>query len=329
MDTRIFHLDVINQAAKAIQGGKLVAFPTETVYGLGGNALDEAAVIKIFEAKERPHFDPLIIHLASFSECPRYVKEVPDVFYHIAEEYCPGPITFLLRKKAIISDLVTSGSDFVAVRIPDHAMTLALLRQLDFPLAAPSANPFGYISPTTAQHVEDQLGDKINYILDGGPCGVGLESTIIGLDEENDAIVVYRKGGLEIADLEKFGKEIKVLDISNSRPSAPGMLLSHYAPKKKIYLGNLESLYYAFINDAVSVLAFQNQIPDLDLSCQLVLSPSGDLREAARNLFDYLRQLDNDKNTSVIIAELVPEMGLGLAINDRLKRAAYRIPMGS
>ena len=315
----------INFAASLLKGGGLVGIPTETVYGLAGNALDEQSVLQIFTAKNRPHFDPLILHFADFSEVAKYVLSIPDIFNIIAHENCPGPITFLLKKKPIISDLVTSGSDLVAVRIPKHPMTLALLSQLDFPLAAPSANPFGYISPTTALHVEKQLGDKIDYILDGGPCEVGLESTIISLDDDG-SLVVHRKGGMEVDLLKKYGLPLRINDLSNSKPSAPGMLLSHYAPRKKLYLGNLEELAESFGDQKVAILAFSDKSFIPKGYPTKILSPDSDLREAAKNVFNYLRLLDEDEEIDVIIAEEVPEEGLGLAINDRLRRAASSEP---
>ncbi|HOY14157.1 MAG TPA: L-threonylcarbamoyladenylate synthase [Saprospiraceae bacterium] len=312
----------INFAASVLKRGGLVGIPTETVYGLAGNALDEQSVLKIFTAKNRPHFDPLILHFADFSVVEKYVEFIPDIFQAIAIDHSPGPITFLLKKKPLISDLVTSGSDLVAVRIPNHKITLSLLSQLDFPLAAPSANPFGYISPTTAKHVEKQLGDKIDYILDGGPCDVGLESTIISLDNDG-SLVIHRKGGLEIDSFKKYGLPISIKDQSTSNPSAPGMLLSHYAPRKKLYLGNLETLAESFGDQKVAILAFSNESQYPKGFLTKILSPEGDLRAAAKNVFSYLRLLDEDEQIAVIIAEEVPDQGLGLAINDRLRRAAF------
>ena len=307
-------------AKSLLEQGKLVAIPTETVYGLAGNALDEQAVLKIFEAKNRPHFDPLIIHLSSLDQLSKYVQEVPDVFLKIAVDHCPGPLTFLMKKNNNISDLVTSGSDLVAVRFPAHPLTMSLLQLLDFPLAAPSANPFGYISPTTARHVEKQLGEKIDYILDGGPCDIGLESTIIGLNEEQSTIVVYRKGGLEIESLSKYGLPVEVKETSTSRPSAPGMLLSHYAPTKMLFLAD-DVDEAPSTNHRTAYLVLQNKKNLID---HFGLSSDGDLREAAKNLFAMMRELDEDDRYDVIIAEKMPESGLGLAINDRLKRAAYK-----
>ena len=196
------------QAKQLLAAGQLVAIPTETVYGLAGNALDEQAVLEIFRVKNRPAFDPLIVHTDSFERIADFVREIPEKALLLAQHLMPGALTLLLPKSDLIPDLVTSGLDRVAVRIPNHSLTRSLLSGLSFPLAAPSANPFGYISPTTAQHVEQQLGNQIPYILDGGPCEVGLESTIVGF--ENDEPIIYRKGGLAIETIERLVGTVRV-----------------------------------------------------------------------------------------------------------------------
>jgi L-threonylcarbamoyladenylate synthase len=216
---------------------ELVAIPTETVYGLAANALNPIAVAKIFEAKERPTFDPLIVHTHALNEVENFVSDIHPALLKLAQVFWPGPLTLLLPKKDIIPNLVTSGLDRVGVRIPNHSLTLELLSKLSFPLAAPSANPFGYISPTKAEHVDKQLGTKIPYILDGGACEVGLESTIVG--EENGEIIVYRLGGLSIDDIEAVVGKVFVQLNQSSNPKAPGQLKSHYAPKKPVYIGNV------------------------------------------------------------------------------------------
>lgn len=198
----------INKAKELLSAGEVIAIPTETVYGLAGNALDTTAVLKIFKVKERPEFDPLIVHVSSISEGKKYCETIPDEALMLAQKFWPGPLTILLKKKNIIPDLVTSGLDTVGLRSPNHPLTRQLLESLDYPLAAPSANPFGYVSPTTAQHVQDQLGQKIKYILDGGPSFVGIEATIEGF--ENNVPVVYRMGGLSIESLEAELGRVKV-----------------------------------------------------------------------------------------------------------------------
>ena len=311
----------IQQASTYLQQGKLVAIPTETVYGLAGNALDVKAVSSIFETKDRPSFDPLILHVASLEQVNPFVSSFPEKLKCLAEAFWPGPLTVLLPRQASVPDLVTSGLDRVAVRVPNHPLTLALLAQLDFPLAAPSANPFGYISPTQAAHVEAQLGTQIPYILDGGACAVGLESTIVGM--EGEQVVIYRLGGLELSKIESLVGPVTVQAHSTSNPSAPGQLASHYAPRKPFLVGELNELIPKLIQEgkAFGVLSFSTHFPALPSDREFVLSPSQDLQEAAQRLFMGMRLLD-ESDAAVILAEFVPEIGLGRAINDRLKRAA-------
>ena len=311
----------IAHAIALLQQGKLVAIPTETVYGLAGNALNEATVAAIFEAKNRPTFDPLIIHIADWRHAERWVLDIPEKAEALAKAFLPGPLTLLLPKRPIIPDLVTAGSPFVAIRVPAHPMARKVLEALDFPLAAPSANPFGYVSPTTAAHVAQQLGEKIPYILDGGPCQVGLESTIVGF--EGAGPVVLRKGGIPIEAIERVIGPVTVQEHSSSKPSAPGMLLSHYAPGTPLVLGNLQELAAQHPGTKIGVLAFRQPLPGLPPEQQIVLSAKGDFAEAAQHLFAGLRYLDG-LNLDLIIAELLPEVQLGRAINDRLRRAAAK-----
>ncbi|GJM34591.1 MAG: threonylcarbamoyl-AMP synthase [Saprospiraceae bacterium] len=311
----------IKRAATLLREGQVVAIPTETVYGLAGNALSENAVATIFAVKNRPYFDPLIIHTNDFQRVGEWVENIPDQARYLAEALLPGPLTFLLPKKPIIPDLVTAGSSLVAIRIPQHPFSQALLAQLDFPLAAPSANPFGYISPTNAQHVEQQLGDQIPYILDGGPCQVGVESTIIGFPDGRP--VVYRKGGIAIETIEQLIGPLEVKEHSASNPQAPGMLKSHYAPRVPLILGEIEQMLPLHQAKRLGILSFQKRFPNIPSAQQIILSPSGDFREAAQHLFSGLRHLDN-LDLDIILAELLPEKDLGRAINDRLRRAAQR-----
>ena len=307
--------DII-RAGKILESGGLVAIPTETVYGLAGNALNEEGVSRVFLVKNRPSFDPLIVHVSGSERLREFAEEIPAVAERLTEAFWPGPLTILLKRKNIIPDLVTSGLERAGFRCPAHPLTLELLRNLPFPLAAPSANPFGYISPTTAGHVEEQLGSKIEYILDGGPCTVGIESTIIGF--ENDQPVLYRHGGIGIEALEKFVGKIRLQLSSGGGPSAPGQLISHYAPRKKLILGNLSLLIEQFKNEKYGVLSFR---ADYGVKFQRVLSSGGDTSEAARNLFRFMRELDASP-VDFILAETAPEEGLGSAINDRLTRAS-------
>lgn len=310
----------VQYAKTLLTAGKLVAIPTETVYGLAGNALDPQAVATIYEVKNRPTFNPLITHTDSLEKIAAYVESVPPLAEKLADAFWPGALTILLPKMPRLPDTVTAGSDRVAVRVPQHPLTLSLLQQLDFPLAAPSANPFNYISPTTANHVQQQLGNKIDYILDGGACSVGIESTIVGI--ENNKIVVYRLGGISIEDLERVSPQVLLRKKeSEESPTAPGMLKSHYAPSKPLIVGDLVDLIPHYAHTKVGVISFRNTFSQVPEDHQRVLSASGDLNEAAQRLFSVLRQLDQ-LPVGVILAELVPNRGLGRAINDRLIRAS-------
>ena len=312
----------IQKAASLLRRGKLVAIPTETVYGLAGNAFNEEAVLSIFETKNRPQFDPLIVHSSSIQWVKEHVAEIPQIARILMDEFWPGPMTLVLPKKENIPDLVTSGLDSVAVRVPSHPMTQELLQMLDFPLAAPSANPFGYVSPTTAQHVNDQLGDKIDYILDGGSTTVGLESTIIGFEDGKP--IIYRLGGLSIDVIEECIGPVEITLNQSSDPKAPGMLKSHYAPGKPLYFGNPGELISDFEGKRIGFLGFMTRLEFLPNNRQLILSPHGDLHEAAVNLFAFMREFEKFP-VDIILAEQLPEIGLGRAINDRLRRAAVNV----
>ncbi|MBS1611408.1 MAG: threonylcarbamoyl-AMP synthase [Bacteroidetes bacterium] len=305
----------IQQAKQLLATGQVVGIPTETVYGLAGNALDPDAVLKIFEAKQRPHFDPLIVHTHSIAEVSKYAAEIPAKAQLLMERFMPGPLTVLLKKQSMIPDLVTSGLDTVAIRVPQHPLALQLLQQLDFPLAAPSANPFGYISPTTAQHVYDQLQGIIPYVLDGGATTVGVESTIVGF--EGDDVIVYRVGGLAVEEIEAVVGKVHINTNESSNPKTPGALKSHYAPKKPLLFGDATQLP---TDKNIAVIAFDTYLADIPHTQQTLLSPSGDLNEAAKNLFAAMRELDNG-DADIIFAVRFPNEGLGRAINDRLKRA--------
>ncbi|MBI3717737.1 MAG: threonylcarbamoyl-AMP synthase [Sphingobacteriales bacterium] len=309
-------------AGELLHKGELVAIPTETVYGLAGNALNEEAVLKIFTAKNRPQFNPLIIHIASFDLLSKYVKHFPVKAKLLADKFVPGPLTFLLPKKEIIPDLVTAGSNKVAIRIPDHPLTAALLGQIDFPLAAPSANPFGYVSPTSAQHVYDSLKGKIAYILDGGECNVGLESTIISFDEKEN-VIVHRVGGVPLEEIENTLGEKVILQIqAHESPDAPGQLKSHYATHTPLIVGDVSALIKKNQDKKIAIISFKEKYDDKNVIHQYILSPAGNLEEAARNLFKTLRDVDKTE-ADIIVAEKFPDEGLGRAINDRLNRAQH------
>jgi L-threonylcarbamoyladenylate synthase len=310
----------IEKAKQIIQQGGLVAIPTETVYGLAANALDETAILKIFEAKNRPHFDPLIIHANSIEKVKQYVNSLPEWAEQLAHAFWPGALTLLLPKKDIVPDLVTSGLPQVAVRIPNHPLTLQLLNSINFPLAAPSANPFGYVSPTTAAHVAAQLQDKVDYILDGGTCEVGIESTIVGFEENK--ITVYRLGGLTIEDIEKVVGKVDIKINQSSNPQAPGMLKSHYAPLKPLFIDDIDAFIKNNPDKRIGIISFNATYP-IESKYLKVLSAKSDLKEAAHNLFAAIRELDAS-DAEVIVAEKFPETFLGKAINDRLERASVK-----
>lgn len=307
----------INKAKHLLEAGELVAIPTETVYGLAANALNAEAVTRIFQVKNRPRFDPLIVHVSTLDQARLYTKSIPAEAEKLVAAFWPGPLTLLLPRKEIIPDLVTAGLPNVGIRCPDHPLTRELLAAISFPLAAPSANPFGYVSPTTPQHVADQLGDKIRYILDGGACRVGIESTVVSF--HNGRGIVHRTGGLSIESLEKVIGKVELQLTSSSDPQAPGQLHSHYAPRKRLVAGDIESLMQQYTDKSVGILSFSH---DYGTTHQCVLSPTSNMEEAARNFFACLRALDQAP-VDIILAEYAPDTGLGKAINDRLRRAGF------
>lgn len=309
----------ITKALKLLSDEQVVAIPTETVYGLAGNIYSEKAIKAIFETKKRPFFNPLIVHISSVDYLTEIVEYIPEKAKLLAEAFWPGPITLVLKKKDSIPDLITAGKDTVAVRVPNHPLTLELLNQLPFPLAAPSANPFSSISPTTAQHVEAYFKDTIKMVLDGGPCKSGIESTIIGFD--GDDPIIYRLGSTSIEDIEAIVGKIEIKNKKEVSPDAPGMLERHYAPKTKTVLtDNILEALRLYKNKRVGLITFQSEIENSNIEVQIALSKSGDLTESASNLYDVLHQLDK-MHLDIIIAEKFPDYGLGKSINDRLERA--------
>lgn len=307
-------------AKEFLQKSGVVAIPTETVYGLAANAFDEGAVVKVFRIKNRPKFDPLIVHTDSIEKISQFaILENPQLI-KLANKFWPGPLTLLLPRKEIIPDLVTSGLPNIAVRIPNHPLTLALLSELNFPLAAPSANPFGYVSPTQAKHVAKQLGEKVNYILDGGECNVGIESTIVGV--ENGKPTIYRLGGLSVEEIENEVGKVNLQIKNSDNPKAPGQLTSHYAPGKPLYVGELDELISKHSSKRKAIVKYgtdETRKSEGDIEFQL--SEKSDVNEAAKNLFRVLREID-ETDVEIILAPVLPEIGLGKAINDRLKRAS-------
>jgi len=311
----------IERAKNHLIANEIIGLPTETVYGLAGNGLKAEVVAKIFAIKNRPFFDPLILHIGDYSQLFSLATEVPEPLNNLVKAFWPGPLTVLVPKRDNIPDIVTSGLPRVAIRMPNHQLTLALLTSIPFPLAAPSANPFGYISPTTPDHVVKQLGVKIPYVLDGGRCQIGIESTIVGM--ENDDLVIYRLGGLSLENIRTIHKGNIKMNVSSSNPESPGMILSHYAPKKPLFLGDKEALLSMGLRNKAAVLCFKDRWSEMDTNNQWVLSLSGDYEESAHKLFSFLREMD-EADITHILAEKLPEEGLGIAINDRLYRASQK-----
>lgn len=309
----------IQIAANLLEKEELVAIPTETVYGLAGNALSEVAVSKIYTAKNRPSFNPLILHVASLHEIEKYAI-VDDISFLIASKLMPGPITLLLPKKQTVPDITTAGSNKVAIRIPNHPITLTLLKNLTFPLAAPSANPSGYISPTTAAHVFSGLEGKIQYILNGGATSIGLESTICEI--KNNSILLHRAGAISAEEL----ATLTGLEVKNSSAHAtiktPGQLKSHYAPKIPLIVGNIEEEISNHAGKNIAVISFKHNYANYAGVTCYPLSLQGNISEAANQLFATLRLVDTG-NFDIIITEIFPNEGIGPAINDRLNRAQF------
>jgi len=302
----------ILKAAHLIQQGEIVAFPTETVYGLGADAYNPAAVAKIFEAKNRPTFNPLISHIAEVEFLKDYAKTDSRV-KALAKKFWPGPLTMVLKRKQFVEslDLACAGLPTVSVRMPNHPVALQLIRKSATPIVAPSANRSQSISPTTAEHVEHSLGNRVPMILDGGACGVGVESTIIDLTGKD--IVLLRAGGIPMEDISDFLNEPVLISAGNPNlPSSPGQMLKHYAPKYETRINVTKP------TDDEFMIGFG------DIDGHLNLSKSGDLCEATANLFAYMHKAEEQTKFSKIAIAPIPMMGLGRAINDRIKRASYK-----
>jgi L-threonylcarbamoyladenylate synthase len=312
----------LSLAKSALHAGEIIAIPTETVYGLAGNAFSEQSVKKIFDLKKRPFYNPVIVHIKSPEVLTKVAAEIPPAAAKLAEAFWPGPLTLVLKKQPHISNLVTAGKPTVAVRMPNHPLTLRLLDQLDFPLAAPSANPFGSISPTTAAHVANYFKEKLGVVLDGGPCQRGIESTIVGFEDGKP--ILYRLGSVSVEELELVVGPLKQRTKDDAAPDAPGMLSRHYAPNTATCLtDDIEGLIAKNLDKKIGVLVFTRPVINDAVLHLEVLSANGDDREAARNLYAAMHRLDQ-QNLDLIIAERFPEEGLGKSINDRLSRAIQK-----
>lgn len=308
------------RAAELLRGGSPVALPTETVYGLAADALNNEAVARVFEAKERPRFDPLIVHLPGpdwLEWVARIDHESRGLIEKLTAQFWPGPFTLVLPRREIVPDIVTAGLDTVAVRISAHPVFAEIIRAVDLPLAAPSANRFGRVSPTTARHVLDELAGRIPLIIDAGPALHGIESTIVAV--RDGRIEVFRRGPVTTEQLAEFGPV--VFAQAGARPEAPGQLPSHYAPATPLILVDDPSSFAAPANKKCGLLAWRSSAGPSQFAEVRLLSSREDLREAAANLFRCLRELDRLK-LDLIVAEKLPDEGLGAAINDRLRRAS-------
>lgn len=308
----------ISSAKKILDNGDLVAIPTETVYGLAANALSESAVNKIFLAKSRPLYNPLIVHISDLGDMYMIAKNIPDEAFKLAQKFWPGPLTIVLTKKSIVPDITTGDKDTVAIRMPNHPLTLALLDSLDYPLAAPSANKYKTISPTKPEHVSQSLGTEIP-VLDGGNCVGGIESTIVGF--ENETPIIYRHGLItaeEIADC----LNQKTIDYNSDKIIMPGQEKRHYSPKTHLIYTVFPDK--VFMDHSHCKIAFI-QFSDIEVDTHLIdhhihMTRENGLNGAAEKLYDTLHELDK-LNFDLIVAEKVPEEGIGKAIHDKLSRA--------
>jgi L-threonylcarbamoyladenylate synthase len=316
--------ETIEEAAQILCDGGLVAFPTETVYGLGANALDGRAVAGIFAAKNRPAINPVIVHVAKREDAEKYV-EFDARAKGLMQAFWPGPLTMILPKKKEggVSDLVSAGLDTIAIRMPNHSVALSLIEKAGVPIAAPSANASGEPSATTPRHVRESLGDRVQMIIAGGACAVGLESTV--LDLSGDVPVIVRPGAVTEEDLEPYLGAVAIDLGAHDKPRSPGQLLKHYAPSIPVRLNAVD------VESGEGLLAFGSTkfmgvkgggfAKEMGDGKFRNLSENGDLHEAAANLFTMLRELDNNANTRIAVMN-IPDKGLGVAINDRLRRAA-------
>jgi L-threonylcarbamoyladenylate synthase len=310
----------VSEAARLLKDGEVVAIPTETVYGLAGNAFEPKALAKIFAAKERPTFDPLIVHIADIAQLTDIAKDIPESAYRLAEAYWPGPMTIILPKKDCIPDLCTSALPSVAIRFPSHPVAQAIIKESGLPLAAPSANLFKHVSPTTAEHVAAQLADRIAGIVDGGPCSVGVESSIISLVGEP---TVMRPGAITPEMFKAILGDVKIKE-STSKPGqpmlAPGQCDTHYRPQVPLYYGEVPAGYT--LPEHTVRIAFGTQQGPIPATVNL--SESGNMVEATSKLYAFMHDLDDPKY-DLILVDPIPNTGVGMALNDRLKRASIKV----
>ena len=311
--------NAVAEAADRLRRGGLVAFPTETVYGLGADAQNPLAVARVFEVKARPRMDPVIVHAAD-ADMAQYYGTFPKSAPRLIDKFWPGPLTLIVRKRPSVPPIVTAGLETVAIRVPAHPAALNLIRAVGRAIAAPSANPFGYVSPTEAQHVVEQLGDKIDWILDGGPCAVGIESTIVSLITHPPSIL--RWGGITVEALRSVLGELDCATTAAKRPQAPGQFKRHYATLTHLEIAS-EATILPRPFERVGLLCLAPPDDGDRFAAVEILSPTGNMREATANLFRALRRLDR-LSLDRIIARPMREEGLGAAIMERLRRCSYR-----
>lgn len=333
MKPRVFKIDpsnvdhdILKKAAEVIHNRGLVAFPTETVYGLGANALDSKACANIFQAKERPLDDPLIVHISDMEDLSRLAEDIPQEAQRLVNRFWPGPLTIVLKKTELVPDIVTTGLDTVAIRMPSNPIAKGLIVASGVPIAAPSANIFGRPSPTDASHVIDDLDGRIDLVLDGGKTEIGVESTVIEVIDGK--VIVLRPGGTSIEDLKEIVGKVEVHTIEEERKKSPGKYPQHYSPRAKVIVadGGVEEVLALASecekeNKKIGIMAKEENAENYRKYNVKVLGASGDGRTCASRLFQILREFDKD-GVSVIVAEAVDEKGLGLAVMNRLMKAA-------
>ncbi|NCQ16823.1 MAG: threonylcarbamoyl-AMP synthase [Ignavibacteria bacterium] len=313
----------IKYAAQIIRNGGLVAFPTETVYGLGADGLNPVAVAKIFEVKNRPTFNPLILHIENEDRLISVCNIPSNKVYDLIQEFWPGPLTLVLPKKPNVPEIVTGGFPNVGVRMPDNLIALELIKESDTPIAAPSANLFGHLSPTRAGHVQKQFGDKIDMILDGGKCSVGIESTILLVEEEE--VTLLRPGGIPLESLREVIGEITLFPKKTDRPNSPGQLAYHYSPQTPLRILTIENIE-KYKDEKIGAIFFKGNDSKFKFEKEIILSRSGSLSEAAANLFSTLHKLD-ELQLGCILIEPIPQEGLGVALMDRIQKAIAKYEM--
>jgi len=312
------------RAKKWLDKNEVIAIPTETVYGLAASIYSKKAIDSIYSIKNRPTTNPLIVHIKSEKELYKYVQNIPVKAKLLAKTFWPGPLTLVLPRTDLIPDYITANSKTVAIRVPDHPLTLELLSNLDYPLAAPSANPSNHVSSTTAQHVEKYFNTILPFVLDGGDCRKGLESTIIGF--ENGEPIVYRLGALTIEQIELVVGEVQIRkNLKEAEtPIAPGMFSKHYAPKTPFFVvDNIDSFLESVTTDSIVYIGHQSRISNSKIKHQLLLSETGNIEEMASNLYKKLLEADS-VGCDIIVTTWFENKNLGMSINDRLKRASVK-----